>query len=198
MQAENVYAECGMRLFSPDQNRGRIVKGNVARHGDYPWVGMFNYPPSCGVILIPGTEPGSSRYALTAAHCVKLTSATFSNKWKNQAQFFLRNDGTQGRVVFGVHAIDQEESPDETAQERAIVRIAKANHFIDGVNDIALLQLDRPLIYDANSSFIRPICLPRSGVEPSVDKSHCYTAGFGQVGRGEHRPSMSNPMYYIN
>ena len=44
-------------------------------------------------------------------------------------------------------------------------------------NDIALLQLDRPAIFN---NFVSPICLP-NGEQPAVGEI-CYATGYGRIG----------------
>ena len=44
-------------------------------------------------------------------------------------------------------------------------------------HDIALLKLSKPIKY---SSFVRPICLPKQGLEERVG-AKCYVSGWGRI-----------------
>lgn len=65
-----MYEECGTRTRT-----GRVYLGNQTQRSDYPWMVMMHIDgdtddPQCGATLLPGEVEGSSRYVITAAHCI--------------------------------------------------------------------------------------------------------------------------------
>lgn len=67
-------------------------------------------------------------------------------------------------------------------ETRYVVRIVKGDLHMNNVHDIAILQLNSPVEY---SDYIKPICMPRSHNDQSIDKSTCVAAGYGSVGVGK-------------
>lgn len=63
-------AECGQGLQINRQPR--IKNGIYSKEGAHPWAVYLKLSSGlvCCGSLIPGQEPGSSRYVLTASHCV--------------------------------------------------------------------------------------------------------------------------------
>ncbi|CAD7005427.1 unnamed protein product [Ceratitis capitata] len=116
-------------------DESRIVGGQTAGVSEYPWMARLSYFNRfyCGGTLI------NDRYVLTAAHCVK------GFMW-----FMIK-------VTFGEHdRCNDKERPETRFVLRAFSQKFSFSNFD---NDIALLRLnDRVPI----TSFIRPICLPRT------------------------------------
>jgi len=80
---------------------------------------------------------------------------------------FLRASATAG---FRVHAVEQVLS---AALDRNVVRVVKSRD-----EDIALLQLEKPIEYD--HKYIAPICLPPAS-NHSFDANSCLVTGLGSV-----------------
>ncbi|KFM63810.1 Serine proteinase stubble, partial [Stegodyphus mimosarum] len=149
--------DCGVRTIGP---RGRIVGGQSAYFGRWPWqvlvkeaawLGLYQ-KNKCGGVLI------SSKYAITAGHC--------------QPGRFL----SSLMVILGEHDLltDYERlKPEMRRVKRMIVHRHYNPQNFD--NDIALLELDPPVIFRPH---IAPICLPAAD-EDFTGKT-AYVTGWGK------------------
>ena len=145
---------CGIENASP-----RIINGHVANPGQFPWVVYIlnrDLMMSCTGSII------SDRHIVTAAHCL-------SPRHQDPASLFVFT--AQGCGKSNLFAGKQ-------------IRVRKAFRHAaystrTGGNDIGLLQLDRPLVF--NSTFM-PICL-------TTDKQpadNLVTLGWGNSNSGFH------------
>ncbi|XP_020504838.2 ST14 transmembrane serine protease matriptase a [Labrus bergylta] len=129
--------DCGRSMF----NRPRIVGGQEAEQGEFPWqvsLHVKNYGHVCGASII------SPRWLVTAAHCVQDDGKTrYSQPGTWEAYLGLH---TQRNI--GSHVVKR--------NLKQVIYHPNYNAYTFD-NDIALMELDSPVTY---SDYIRPICLP--------------------------------------
>ncbi|XP_059107367.1 coagulation factor IX isoform X2 [Peromyscus eremicus] len=134
----------------------RIVGGENAKPGQIPWQVILNgeIEAFCGGAII------NEKWIVTAAHCLK--------------------PGDKIEVVAGEYNIDEKE---ETEQRRNVIRTIPHHHYNATINkyshDIALLELDKPLILN---SYVTPICVAnREYTNIFLKFGSGYVSGWGKV-----------------
>uniref|UniRef100_A0A671M6Y2 Transmembrane serine protease 3a n=1 Tax=Sinocyclocheilus anshuiensis TaxID=1608454 RepID=A0A671M6Y2_9TELE len=131
----------------------RIVGGNLSVEGQFPWQVSLHFQNEhlCGGSII------SSRWILTAAHCVY---------------------GFAFPVLWNVY-VGLTDQPVNAVQSLAVEKIIYHSRYrpkgLD--HDIALMKLVQPL------SFVEPICLPNFG-EVFEDGKMCWISGWGATDDG--------------
>ncbi|XP_043284594.1 serine protease filzig [Venturia canescens] len=135
--------ECGVR---PLYKSGRIVGGKGATFGEWPWqvlvreatwLGLFT-KNKCGGVLL------TNNYVITAAHCQPGFLATLV-------------------AVFGEFDISGElESKRSITRNVRRVIVNRGYNPATFENDLALLELEKPVQFDAH---IVPICMPEDGAD---------------------------------
>uniref|UniRef100_G1TMU6 Acrosin n=1 Tax=Oryctolagus cuniculus TaxID=9986 RepID=G1TMU6_RABIT len=166
---------CGLRFRQNPQGGFRVVGGQAAQQGAWPWmVSLQIFTPrnnrryhACGGVLL------NAHWVLTAAHC-------FNNKQKVY----------EWRMVFGAQEIEYgtDKPVRPPLQERYVEKVVthdQYNYMTEG-NDIALLKITPPV---PCGPFIGPGCLPNSKAGPPKAAQTCYVAGWGYVKENAPRPS---------
>jgi len=151
--------ECGVT------KNQRIVNGVEAEPGRWPWMVTLEDGGSyyCGGSII------SSRYVLTAAHCIS---------FKGQKVF----------VVIGDHdKLDDSEAVTERIKGRAIPHKDYDPNTMD--NDVAVIRLNKEIIFSSWPGTVSPVCLARKkdGDYPDTDVT---ATGWGTLWSGGPQASL--------
>ncbi|XP_022200798.2 serine protease snake [Nilaparvata lugens] len=137
-----------------------IVGGTTAEPGEFPHMAALGYQSDDGEIeWLCGGSLISSRFVITAAHCVK--SRRGAPQWVQMGMVRLQNTTEYNRRVEATWVYSDYDPP-------AVY------------NDIALLKLEQTLVPMLN---IRPICLsvPEDLITPD---SKVFATGWGRTGYG--------------
>ncbi|XP_043229688.1 uncharacterized protein LOC122385456 [Amphibalanus amphitrite] len=152
---------CGTR--SPIRLDRRVVSGEAARLGEFPWMVALRLVSSSGKThknkYLCGGSLIAPNVVLTAAHCV----------YKYRAE----------RLVARVGEWDTNNADTVYPHEdRAVAEVVVHQQFAsDSLHyDVALLRLESPVETDAH---INTICLPDDG-DHHIDFADCYATGWGQ------------------
>uniref|UniRef100_A0A3P9L5G2 Suppression of tumorigenicity 14a n=1 Tax=Oryzias latipes TaxID=8090 RepID=A0A3P9L5G2_ORYLA len=147
--------------------RSRVVGGVDAERGEFPWqvsLHMKDVGHACGASLI------NEKWLVTAAHCVKDRfdgRPSMPSTWE---------------AFLGLKT--QKESSKEVQRRFLKQVIPHPNYNYDTYdNDIALMELERPVTY---SDFIKPICLPAPQHIFEVGKQ-VYITGWGALREGANQ-----------
>ncbi|XP_077990107.1 uncharacterized protein LOC144444533 isoform X2 [Glandiceps talaboti] len=149
----NVSGVCGTRPAAP--SRARIVGGQPAELGEYPWqAALYRYTSQwCGATII------DNQWLLTAAHCVEGDSVDI---------FFVRLG------VINRYLDDSDYQVIRLITEIVIhpLRYAPTHNY-----DYALLKLASPIEFN---DYVRPACVPRA-TQYFPDDSACKISGWGKL-----------------
>ncbi|XP_048487345.1 phenoloxidase-activating enzyme isoform X1 [Plutella xylostella] len=181
--------DCAPTIAPPDRNSeccgregsqgNRIFGGNATYVDQYPWLTLIEYRGRSDdrIKLLCGASLISSKYALTAAHCLVGPVQSIGTPINVRlGEYDKSNDGpdcvlTEGQgkdCTNGVTIIPIEKSIPHPMYDH---RSSAKRH------DIGLLRLKEFAPYD---DFIRPICLPSSDITANPpDKLRLLTAGWG-------------------
>lgn len=161
---------CGMPMSD------RLYGGLETEIDEFPWTALIQYRKAngqtafhCGGSLI------NSRYALTAAHCVR----ALPSGWELIGVRLGEWDQTKDQDCFQQYCVD---APVDMGIEKIIVHEDYArnkSHY----NDIALIRFNRSVNM---SGSVSPVCLPIDESQRSQDKagSKGFVAGWGKMENG--------------
>lgn len=165
-QAIQLPTNCGQQQTPLSAGQHRIVGGQLAKTGQWPWQVYLNksityegevITSDCGGAIV------SKDYILTAAHCV-YDSVT------NDFGIKFAMEVVAGAVDVAVGKTNSGEV------RRKVAKVFLHEHFSyeRKQNDIALLKLDRSLDFAAAEKHIAPVCLAKEEFFEG-----CYATGFG-------------------
>ncbi|XP_055636299.1 serine protease snake-like [Toxorhynchites rutilus septentrionalis] len=140
-----------------------IVDGEAAKAREFPHMALIGYGAGSAVQYLCGGSLVSDKFVLTAGHCT------------NSVEF-----GQPTTVRLGELALDS--TNDEAfPEDYNIAELIPHPEYrqISQYNDIALLKLDRKVIF---SPYIRPICLPLTG---TLTNKRAIATGWGTIGYSE-------------
>ncbi|XP_021239872.1 acrosin [Numida meleagris] len=148
---------CGLRPVAYHYHGMRVVGGTEALHGSWPWIVSIQNPHFWGTGHMCGGSLISPQWVLTAAHC-----------------FGHPSDVVESRVVIGANDLTH---LGQEVEVRTIRRAILHEYFNNKtmVNDIALLELDRPVHC---SYYIQLACVPDTSLRVS-ELTDCYVSGWG-------------------
>ncbi|CAH2257133.1 CLIP domain-containing serine protease 2-like [Pararge aegeria] len=139
-------------------NNDRIYGGNLTEIDEHPWMALIKYQKLDGTGFYCGGVLISSRYVLTAAHCVK--GADLPESW-SVSEVRLGEWDTSSSIDCQ-RPDDCSPPPLDVPIEEVIAHEGYVPTDEHQQNDIALLRL----AYDVQfNDFVKPICLP---TDPSL------------------------------
>ncbi|XP_062906251.1 suppressor of tumorigenicity 14 protein-like [Mobula hypostoma] len=162
--SDELDCDCGNQLAI----RRRIVNGNDAVIGEWPWQVSLHFATlghTCGATLI------NNWWLLSASHC-------FQN-----AESYRYSDRQLWTVYIGMHSLTFTDS----GIERRLIKRMIIHEQFDNITmdyDIALLELSAPVRY---TSYIQPVCLP-SPLHVFPANQRCYVTGWGLLQEGGRLP----------
>ncbi|XP_075071901.1 complement C1r subcomponent-like isoform X2 [Mixophyes fleayi] len=167
---------CG-KQHNPLARRSRILNGDKAAPGNFPWqvaVRKFEQGMQGGGLLI------GERWVMTAGHMFGLKKSTVENK----------DDVTNLKIYVGDTDMNKLIEKGNLQVKGVHVHPNYTSHNYD--NDIALIELQDPLVMDENVS---PICLPEDNEEDLYQSDLMgYVSGFGVT----EDKKLSNKLRYVS
>ncbi|XP_053693183.1 CLIP domain-containing serine protease B4-like [Sabethes cyaneus] len=161
--------QCGRDLSN------RIVGGQATDLDEFPWTAVIQYRKPdgrygfhCGGSLI------SSRYIVTAGHCINAIPRGWQVVGVRLGEYNLSNDGPdcKDNVCADI--------PVDVGVEKIVVHENYNPQVKSQYNDIALIRFDRDVSF---SIYIQPICLPVDEPERSRNNvgTKAFAAGWGRT-----------------
>ncbi|KAL1787837.1 enteropeptidase isoform X1 [Sigmodon hispidus] len=152
------HKSCGEKMVTKKVNP-KIIGGNDAQAGSWPWVVALYYREGYIDQLLCGASLVSNDWLVSAAHCV-----------------YGRNvDPTRWTAVLGLHMQSNLTSPQ--VERRVIDQIVINPHYDKRrkFNDLAMMHLEFKVNY---TDYIQPICLPEEN-QIFIPGRLCSIAGWG-------------------
>ena len=172
-----LFSVCGVSDHDVFANRFRIVGGELAERGAWPWqVSMQKRGRhTCGAAII------GNQWILTAAHCFTIKIPP----WMDSDDVYIISAHPEyWQMVVGEHVIHDGEHGQSFDVEKIIVHSMYDKEDDGDPHDIALVKLKSPLVY---SEFVKPICLPKRDHDFDHNKK-CYATGWGDTaGTSPHK-----------
>ncbi|KAM6897996.1 chymotrypsin-like protease CTRL-1 [Lycodopsis pacificus] len=154
--------DCGLARLNT-----RIVGGENATAGSWPWQVSVHITfvrfHICGGTLI------SDQWVLTAAHCIIISPSAWI-------------------LYFGR---ETQSGPNINEVNRTVSQIIVHPDYNNNTlynNDIALMKLQRPVIF---TDYIRPVCLASSSSQFHTS-TPCWATGWGRLGRDDPLPAFQS------
>lgn len=164
-----VSAQCGMTPARTQERKKRIAGGSAASYGSWPWIaGMIflSGPRLCAAAFI------DQRWAVTAAHCFKMTSDP--NWWRLRE---LHNVNSRNKDIPISRIILHRDYVPSIATNGVFYPSQQSKH------DLALVQL-------AGDHESQTICLPSTtdaqGLSSLESNGECWVAGWGASHANDH------------
>ncbi|XP_053111553.1 uncharacterized protein LOC128327184 [Hemicordylus capensis] len=161
---------CGKRPLAPSHGGNvRIVGGVDALPGAWPWLVSIQIPTPKGPRHSCGGSLLSNSWVLTAAHCFKTNRRSLAH-W---------------RIVVGATDLSQLPSSVQTPKVHGVIIHPDYNPRTEA-NDIALIQLDQPVLF---TNYVQPACLPHATRDSRSSFSNCYISGWGTTAQNSVKTS---------
>ncbi|CAH1252758.1 TMPRSS9 [Branchiostoma lanceolatum] len=169
-----ISSGCGLRNITGRNGQSRIIGGDTAIHGAWPWQVQlkrtYSNTPFCGGTLV------APEWVVTAAHCLE----------DDQPETWPTIE-----VLVGKHFLQH---PGDTDSEAIVSSVQKLflheeyeySFTMNWYNDIALIKLNTSI--DQTSSFINYACLGYNETTRFDENSYCFTTGWGRTSFGGTQP----------
>ncbi|XP_035663952.1 low-density lipoprotein receptor-related protein 2-like isoform X2 [Branchiostoma floridae] len=163
---------CGRRNFTLPDDEDKIVGGENAIYGAWPWQVQlkrtYGRGPFCGGTLL------NAEWVVIAAHCLMYDDY---EDWKTV------------RVLAGKHHLEHPGPPNSQAVVAGVERVYLHEEHDDGTkeNDIALVKLDRKF---EQNNFINYLCVGSNETVGLDENSYCFATGWGRTSEDGPQPDV--------